>query len=79
LKGKIKEELRNCFLELEYLEKPNQNQINAHQQPITGFSNWCTPGCWVPLAPELNTGHIKFTGNRSIGSFENKVRTYSLE
>jgi hypothetical protein len=64
LKGKIKEEVRNCFLKLEFLEKLNQNQINAHPQPITGFSNWCTPGCWVTVAPELNTttGHIKFTG-----------------
>jgi hypothetical protein len=52
------------FLKARVFRKTQPNQINAHPQPITGFSNWCTPGCWVTVAPELNTttGNIKFTG-----------------
>jgi hypothetical protein len=60
LRGKIKEKVRNCFLELEFLNK-TQPEPN---QPITGFSNWFTRGCWVTLDPQLNTttGRLKFTG-----------------
>jgi hypothetical protein len=67
LRGKIKEIVRNCFLELELLKKnPTRTKPKlTHPQPITGFSNWFTCGCfWVTLAPELNTttGRLKFSG-----------------